>query len=127
MARRKGTISWTQTEIIKEIRRVMDVMGVDYMPRKTDFDAYSSVMNPIRINGGLKKYADLMGIPMAPTRRPETYVKRKKEGTHNDRTEKWTGKPSRAAELEAKARKSGLHYADLQKAETLRKVGGVSI
>lgn len=127
MARRKGTVSWTQTEIIKEIRRVMDVMGVDYMPRRTDFDAHSSVMNPIQKNGGLTKYADLMGIPMAPARRPGTYVKRKKEGGHNDRIEKWNGRPSRAAEIEAKARKQGLSYADLQKAETLRLAGRISV
>jgi hypothetical protein len=41
--------------------------------------------------------------------------------------EKWKGKPSRAFEIEAKAREKGMCYADIQKAKTLAMVGGVQI
>lgn len=125
MGRPKTTEYWTPDRLMQEIRRIMGVLGVDYMPKTSDIKEHSSCLYAIHKTGGMKKYAEMMGIPLAPSSRPGSYTtKRKAEW---DDIEKWEGRPSMAFEIEAKARKQGLSYADLQKAETLRLAGRISI
>lgn len=68
--------------------------------------------------GGRKGLSTITGLPLAKSSRGEANM---------PRLEKWTGKPSKAFDIEAEAREQGLCYADIQKAKTLAMVGGVQI
>lgn len=120
MAKEKGY--WTEEKVIAEIRRVMDVLGINHLPTRNQIVELAGIWDKqLKENGGLKGISEKTGIPMHP--KPKTYNKGGQ--LPGQGREKWTGRPSRAAEIEAKARKSGLHYADLQKAKTLRLAGRI--
>ena len=71
--------------------------------------------------GGREGIGKLLGLPLT-----DPSIGRPKAGNPLP-IEKWDGKPSKAFEIEAEARKKGLSYADIQKAKTLAMVGGVQI
>ncbi len=120
MAKEKGY--WTEEKVIAEIRRVMDVLGINHLPTRNQIVEFAGIWDySLNKFGGLKGISEKTGIPMHP--KPKTYNKGGK--LPGQGREKWNGRPSRASEIEAKARKSGLHYADLQKAETLRLAGRI--
>lgn len=105
---------WTLEVVKSTIKEAMNDLNIDYLPTATQLRAYGIYGKILNQFGGLKGISLLMEIPLTPNRRNT------KEVSQNEKI-----RPSRAAELEAKARKSGLHYADLQKAETLRLAGRV--
>lgn len=71
--------------------------------------------------GGREGIGKLLGLPV------NKLTKGRPKHANIPKAEKWDGKPSRAFEIEAEARKVGLSYADIQKQKTLELVGGVSV
>lgn len=69
--------------------------------------------------GGRSGVAKLLGLPLKSDNSGN--------GAYQQNLERWDGKPSRAFDIEAEARKVGLSYADIQKRKTLELVGGVQI
>lgn len=71
---------------------------------------------------GREGIAKITGLPLK-----KGYAKNPLKEANRPAMEKWDGKPSKAFEIEAEARKVGLSYADIQKRKTLELVGGVSV
>ena len=93
---------WTEIPLYKEMR-------ADGLPEVV-----------YRHAGGREGIAELTGLPIK-----KGYTKNRE--ANKPALEKWDGKPSRAFEIEAEARKVGLSYADIQKRKTLELVGGVQL
>lgn len=74
----------------------------------------------LRKLGGREGLSKVLGLPVKEGGM-------KKTEANFPKPEKWDGKPSKAFEIEAEARKKGMCYADIQKAKTLAMVGGVQI
>lgn len=104
---------WTLDVVKSTIQSAMNELNISHLPTLTQLRVYGIYYDTLKPFGGLKGISLLMQIPLAP---------------NLGNTKKANGKirPSRAFEKEAKAREKGLHYADLQKAETLRMVGGIT-
>lgn len=102
-------------EFIKEeIPRIMNDLEIDHLPTNAQLMDYGIYSTSLKQFGGLKGISLLLGIPLTPN------LGNTKKVSQNKKI-----RPSRAFEKEAKAREKGLHYADLQKEETLRIVGGI--
>lgn len=110
---------WTFEELMEAICKLMKELHTDRLPTCDQLEKVGIYGNTLKKFGGIRNISSLTGIPTAR-------AVRNAKGEGYPGIEKWTGRPSRAAEIEAKARKEGLHYADLQKEETLRIAGGIN-
>lgn len=119
-----GSKFWTNELVLKTIQDVMKTLNIEHLPTMMQLKDVGGLHDKqIRKLGGLRSISTMTGIPMSP--KPKTYDR--SENVTGQVVEKWNGRPSRATEIEAKARKQGLSYADLQKAETLRLAGRISV
>ncbi|WP_415928890.1 hypothetical protein [Zhenpiania hominis] len=107
----------SEEEIIQKILDSKEALGIDHMPTVLQLYEIGLTQNDLKRIGGLTRVSREYGIPFKRTGREP-----KKALGAGQRI-----RPSRAFEKEREARKQGLHYADLQKAETLRLYGKVEI
>ena len=107
----------SEEEIIQKILDSKEALGIDHMPTVLQLYEIGLTQNDLKRIGGLTRVSREYGIPFKRTGREP-----KKALGAEQRI-----RPSRAFEKEREARKQGLHYADLQKAETLRLYGKVEI
>lgn len=105
----------SEEEIIQKILDSKEALGIDHMPTVLQLYEIGLTQNDLKRIGGLTRVSREYGIPFKRTGREP-----KKALGAGQRI-----RPSRAFEKEREARKQGLHYADLQKAETLRLYGKV--
>lgn len=105
----------SEEEIIQKILDSKEALGIDHMPTVLQLYEIGLTQNDLKRIGGLTRVSREYGIPFKRTGREP-----KKALGAGQRI-----RPSRAFEKEREARKQGLHYADLQKAETLRLYGRV--
>lgn len=115
-ARGKKAKKLSEEEIIQKILDSKEALGIDHMPTVLQLYEIGLTQNDLKRIGGLTRVSKEYGIPLKRKRR----MAQKKEEAVGQRI-----RPSRAFEKEREARKQGLHYADLQKAETLRLYGKV--
>lgn len=113
-ARGKKAKKLSEEEIIQKILDSKEALGIDYMPTVLQLYEIGLTQNDLKRIGGLTRVSREYGILFKRTGREPKKVR----AGQNIR-------PSRAFEKEQEARKQGLHYADLQKAETLRLYGRV--
>lgn len=109
-ARGKKAKKLSEEEIIQKILDSKEALGIDHMPTVLQLYEIGLTQNDLKRIGGLTRVSREYGIPFKRTGREP---------------KKQRIRPSRAFEKEQEARKQGLHYADLQKAETLRLYGRV--
>ena len=109
-ARGKKAKKLSEEEIIQKILDSKEALGIDHMPTVLQLYEIGLTQNDLKRIGGLTRVSKEYGIPFKRTGREP---------------KKQRIRPSRAFEKEREARKQGLHYADLQKAETLRLYGRV--
>lgn len=114
-ARGKKVKKLSEEEIIQKILDSKEALGIDHMPTVLQLYEIGLTQNDLKRIGGLTRVSKEYGIPFKRTGREP-----KKALGAGQRI-----RPSRAFEKEQEARKQGLHYADLQKAETLRLYGRV--
>ena len=114
-ARGKKAKKLSEKEIIQKILDYKESLGLDHLPTLTQLYEIGLTQNHLKRIGGLTRVSKEYGIPFKRTGREP-----KKALGAGQRI-----RPSRAFEKEREARKQGLHYADLQKAETLRLYGRV--
>lgn len=114
-ARGKKAKKLSEEEIIQTILDSKETLGIDHMPTVLQLYEIGLTQNDLKRIGGLTRVSREYGIPFKRTGREP-----KKALGAGQRI-----RPSRAFEKEREARKQGLHYADLQKAETLRLYGRV--
>ena len=107
----------SEEEIIQKILDSKEALGIDHMPTVLQLYEIGLTQNDLKRIGGLTRVSREYGIPFKRTGREP-----KKALGAGQRI-----RPSRAFEKEREVRKQGLHYADLQKAETLRLYGKVEI
>ena len=108
-ARGKKAKKLSEEEIIQTILDSKEALGIAQLYE------IGLTQNDLKRIGGLTRVSREYGIPFKRTGREP-----KKALGAGQRI-----RPSRAFEKEQEARKQGLHYADLQKAETLRLYGRV--
>lgn len=109
-ARGKKAKKLSEEEIIQKILDSKEALGIDHLPTLAQLYEIGLTQNDLKRIGGLTRVSREYGIPFKRTGREP---------------KKQRIRPSRAFEKEREARKQGLHYADLQKAETLRLYGRV--
>lgn len=114
-ARGKKAKKLSEEEIIQKILDSKEALGIDHLPTLAQLYEIGLTQNDLKRIGGLTRVSREYGIPFKRTGREP-----KKALGAGQRI-----RPSRAFEKEREARKQGLHYADLQKAETLRLYGRV--
>lgn len=114
-ARGKKAKKLSEEEIIQKILDSKETLGIDHLPTLAQLYEIGLTQNDLKRIGGLTRVSREYGIPFKRTVREP-----KKALGAGQRI-----RPSRAFEKEREARKQGLHYADLQKAETLRLYGRV--
>lgn len=114
-ARGKKAKKLSEEEIIQKILDSKEALGIDHLPTLAQLYEIGLTQNDLKRIGGLTRVSREYGIPFKRTGREP-----KKALGAGQRI-----RPSRAFEKEQEARKQGLHYADLQKAETLRLYGRV--
>lgn len=114
-ARGKKAKKLSEEEIIQTILDSKEALGIDHLPTLAQLYEIGLTQNDLKRIGGLTRVSREYGIPFKRTGREP-----KKALGAGQRI-----RPSRAFEKEQEARKQGLHYADLQKAETLRLYGRV--
>jgi hypothetical protein len=114
-ARGKKAKKLSEEEIIQKILDSKEALGIDHLPTLAQLYEIGLTQNDLKRIGGLTRVSREYGIPFKRTGRES-----KKALGAGQRI-----RPSRAFEKEREARKQGLHYADLQKAETLRLYGRV--
>lgn len=109
-ARGKKAKKLSEEEIIQTILDSKETLGIDHLPTLAQLYEIGLTQNDLKRIGGLTRVSREYGIPFKRTGKlgAEQRIR-----------------PSRAFEKEQEARKQGLHYADLQKAETLRLYGRV--
>lgn len=100
----------SEAEIIQKILDSKEALGIDHLPTLAQLYEIGLTQNDLKRIGGLTRVSKEYGIQFKRTGREP---------------KKQRIRPSRAFEKEREARKQGLHYADLQKAETLRLYGRV--
>lgn len=105
----------SEAEIIQKILDSKEALGIDHMPTVLQLYEIELTQNDLKRIGGLTRVSREYGIPFKRTGREP-----KKALGAGQRI-----RPSRAFEKEREARKQGLHYADLQKAETLKLYGRI--
>lgn len=105
----------SEEEIIQKILDYKESLGLDHLPTLAQLYEIGLTQNDLKRIGGLTRVSREYGILFKRTGREP-----KKALGAGQRI-----RPSRAFEKEREARKQGLHYADLQKAETLRLYGRV--
>lgn len=104
---------WTFERIKTMLNQIMDELGIDHLPTHTELMQYGIYSTTLKPYGGLSNISILIDVPLAPRQGRTTGTpKRKKD-------------KSGLVQKEAEARAKGMHYADLQKAETLRMVGSI--
>lgn len=109
-ARGKKAKKLSEAEIIQKILDSKEALGIDHMPTVMQLYEIGLTQNDLKRIGGLTRVSREYGIPFKRTGREP---------------KKQRIRPSRAFEKEREARKQGLHYADLQKAETLKLYGRI--
>ena len=114
-ARGKKAKKLSEEEIIQKILDSKEALGIDHLPTLAQLYEIGLTQNDLKRIGGLTRVSKEYGIQFKRTGREP-----KKALGAGQRI-----RPSRAFEKEREARKQGLHYADLQKAETLRLYGRV--
>lgn len=114
-ARGKKAKKLSEAEIIQKILGSKEALGIDHMPTVLQCYEIGLTQNHLKRIGGLTRVSREYGIPFKRTGREP-----KKALGAGQRI-----RPSRAFEKEREARKQGLHYADLQKEETLRIYGRI--
>lgn len=114
-ARGKKAKKLSEEEIIQTILDSKEALGIDHLPTLAQLYEIGLTQNDLKRIGGLTKVSREYGIPFKRTGREP-----KKALGAGQRI-----RPSRAFEKEREARKQGLHYADLQKAETLKLYGRI--
>lgn len=114
-ARGKKAKKLSEEEIIQKILDSKEALEIDHMPTVLQLYEIGLTQNDLKRIGGLTRVSREYGIQFKRTGREP-----KKALGAGQRI-----RPSRAFEKEREARKQGLHYADLQKAETLRLYGRV--
>lgn len=107
----------SEREIIQKILDCKEALGIDHMPALTQLYETGLTQKDIKKVGGLRRVSEKTGIPLGRTGRTPK----------DDIFEKQNIRPSRAFEKEREARKMGLHFADLQKSETLKIVGKIDV
>ena len=110
---------WQNPENVKaEVFAIVDQEGWTAIPSLREIHVAGFPNSLLHMIGGRQGLSKITGLPLGKT----------KAITNNTQAfEKWEGKPSKAFEIEAEARKKGMCYADIQKAKTLAMVGGVQI
>lgn len=114
-ARGKKAKKLSEEEIIQKILDSKEALGIDHLPTLAQLYEIGLTQNDLKRIGGLTRVSREYGIPFKRTGREP-----KKALGAGQRI-----RPSRAFEKEQEARKQGLHYADLQKAETLKLYGRI--
>lgn len=114
-ARGKKAKKLSEEEIIQTILDSKEALGIDRLPTLAQLYEIGLTQNDLKRIGGLTRVSREYGIPFKRTGREP-----KKALGAGQRI-----RPSRAFEKEREARKQGLHYADLQKAETLKLYGRI--
>ena len=114
-ARGKKAKKLSEEEIIQTILDSKEALGIDHLPTLAQLYEIGLTQNDLKRIGGLTRVSREYGIPFKRTGREP-----KKALGAGQRI-----RPSRAFEKEREARKQGLHYADLQKAETLKLYGRI--
>lgn len=109
-ARGKKAKKLSEEEIIQKILDSKEALGIDHLPTLAQLYEIGLTQNDLKRIGGLTRVSREYGIPFKQTGREP---------------KKQRIRPSRAFEKEREARKQGLHYADLQKAETLKLYGRI--
>ena len=109
-ARGKKAKKLSEEEIIQTILDSKEALGIDHLPTLAQLYEIGLTQNDLKRIGGLTRVSREYGILFKRTGREP---------------KKQRIRPSRAFEKEREARKQGLHYADLQKAETIRLYGRV--
>lgn len=104
----------SEEEIIQKILDSKEALGIDHLPTLAQLYEIGLTQNDLKRIGGLTRVSREYGILFKRTGREPKKVRAGQKI-----------RPSRAFEKEQEARKQGLHYADLQKAETLRLYGRV--
>lgn len=105
----------------REIRDAAERENWTFVPTIRNLEKSGFNWKIVNQLGGRDGIGKLLGIPLANTE----YGRPKQ--ANMPKPEKWEGKPSKAFEIEAEARKVGLSYADIQKRKTLELVGGIQI
>lgn len=104
-ARGKKAKKLSEEEIIQTILDSKEALGIDHLPTLAQLYEIGLTQNDLKRIGGLTRVSREYGIPFKRTGKLGAGQRIR---------------PSRAFEKEREARKQGLHYADLQKAETLK-------
>lgn len=114
-ARGKKAKKLSEEEIIQTILDSKEALGIDHLPTLAQLYEIGLTQNDLKRIGGLTRVSREYRILFKRTGREPKKVRGAGQRI----------RPSRAFEKEQEARKQGLHYADLQKAETLRLYGRV--
>lgn len=113
--RKSERIQLSAEEIIEKILSYKESVKLDHMPTVLELTEIGITDKDLKLIGGLTRVSKEYGIPLKRKR-----MAQKKEEAVGQKI-----RPSKAFEKEREARKQGLHYADLQKEETLRIYGKV--
>ena len=121
MARRPAGYWQNYENCEREIRGLAESEMWESVPSVFSIERKGINRAGITTLGNCEGISKLLGLPL---KNPKGNSRKQ---ANQPALEKWTGKPSKAFEIEAEARKVGLSYADIQKAKTLELVGGIQI
>lgn len=107
----------SEEEIIQKILDSKEALGIDHMPTVLQLYEIGLTQNDLKRIGGLTRVSREYGIPFKRTGREP-----KKALGAGQRI-----RPSRAFEKEREARKQGLHYKDVQTADSIEKYARVKV
>lgn len=107
----------SEEEIIQKILDYKESLGLDHLPTLTQLYEIGLTQNHLKRIGGLTRVSKEYGIPFKRTGREP-----KKALGAGQRI-----RPSRAFEKEQEARKQGLHYKDVQTADSIEKYARVKV
>jgi hypothetical protein len=129
-----GRKRWSEADVISEIRRVMDKLGLDRMPTTKEIREHSECYAALFYYGSLSHYSDVMGVPMsrkaktpslgwgkAQQEERRLYVAETPPPYHDD------GVPDRKKNMLEEARELGTTYAKLQIKETCDAYGRINL
>lgn len=111
-ARGKKAKKLSEEEIIQKILGSKETLGIDHMPTVLQLYEIGLTQNDLKRIGGLTRVSREYGIPFKRTGREP---------------KKQRIRPSLAFEKEREARKQGLHYKDVQTADSIEKYARVKV
>lgn len=116
---------WTRENVIQKVQDTMEELEIEHLPSCLELRERGLGTNALANAGGLREISKILGVPIKPKESPSPGKRPKKYKSRE--IEPWRGKASKAAQIEAKARRKGLRYADIQKAETIEKFARVNV